>query len=330
MHRRYIKYSRPLVQAGFTLFALYIGYRFYLFYEWAIGKSNVYSPRPPGVEAFLPISALLGLKRWFITGHYDMIHPAGLTVLLAIITISFFFRKGFCGWICPVGFISNIVERLGQALGTSLYIKRALGALFSVPKYALMFFFLYVIFYRMDLRAIERFITSPYNIAVDGKMLKFFLSPSATTTAVIGGLVVASLFFKNLWCRFLCPYGALLGLLAAIGPSRIKRAEDQCISCKKCSKVCPAGIAVHKKGAVLDPDCIGCLECVGACPKDRCLSPAILGHPIQPIYFALMIVAVFIIFWLVAKGAGYWDTMVPPQVFKRFYMMMDAFSHPAY
>src|SRR5210317_2140562 len=102
-----IRLLRTLVQAGFTLFCLYTGYRFYLFYLWGTGQSLTYVPRPPSVEAFLPISALVGLKRLVLSGHYDMIHPAGLTIFLAAIFIAILLRKGFCGWICPVGFASN-------------------------------------------------------------------------------------------------------------------------------------------------------------------------------------------------------------------------------
>ena len=330
MNRKYLNYIRFFVQACFTIFSLYIGYRFYLFYEWAIGKGEAYYPRPPGVEAFLPISALLGLKRLLVTGHYDMIHPAGLTILLAVLAVSFLFRKGFCGWICPVGFISNLMERLGNALGTLFPVRRWIGAMVAVPKYALMMFFLYVIFLRMDPKAVEQFIMSPYNISADAKMLKFFLAPSSTTLWVVGGLIVISLFLKNFWCRFLCPYGALLGLLALIGPARIRRDEAECIDCRKCTKVCPAGIEVHNKKTVLDPDCIGCLECVGACPKDQCLTPEFGGRILAPIHFIMAVLLLFLGGWAVAKFLGYWDTVVPLHVFKKFYPMLDAFSHPSY
>ena len=108
---KWISSLRIAVQAGFTLFCLYAGYRFYLFYLWGTGQSDIYVPRPPSVEAFLPIGALVGLKRFLLSGHFDMIHPAGLTIFMAALVIGLLLRKGFCGWICPVGFVSNQIGR---------------------------------------------------------------------------------------------------------------------------------------------------------------------------------------------------------------------------
>jgi hypothetical protein len=54
---------RMMIQIGFSFFCLVAGYRFYQFYGWAIGQTEIYTARPASVEAFLPISALLGLKR---------------------------------------------------------------------------------------------------------------------------------------------------------------------------------------------------------------------------------------------------------------------------
>ena len=106
-----LKKLRFLTQSAFARFCLYSGVRFYQFYLWALDKSEVYVPRPQSVEAFLPIGALMNLKLLVFTGVYDNIHPAGLTVLIAALVIGLLFRKGFCGWICPVGFASNLAER---------------------------------------------------------------------------------------------------------------------------------------------------------------------------------------------------------------------------
>src|SRR5210317_763239 len=86
---------RMLVQAAFATFCLYTGYRFYQFYLWALDRSETFVPRPPAVEAFLPIGALVNLKRLVLTGIYDGIHPAGLTIFISALVIAILFRKGF-------------------------------------------------------------------------------------------------------------------------------------------------------------------------------------------------------------------------------------------
>lgn len=76
-----------------ALFCLYAGYNFYLFYLWGTGQTSIHVPRPHSVEAFLPIRALVGLKRLVLISNYDMIHPAGLTVFLAAMCIGLLVRK---------------------------------------------------------------------------------------------------------------------------------------------------------------------------------------------------------------------------------------------
>ena len=91
----------------------------------------------------------------------------------------------------------------------------------------------------MSLEAIIAFQRAPYNLVADGKMLLFFLAPSGLAAGVLLFLVLVSFFVRNFWCRYLCPYGALLGLLAFMSPVKVKRVAETCIDCQKCEKVCP-------------------------------------------------------------------------------------------
>ncbi|MGQ9745810.1 MAG: 4Fe-4S binding protein [Dissulfurimicrobium sp.] len=111
-----------------------------------------------------------------------------------------------------------------------------------MPKYILLLFFLYIILFRMDGQAISAFMSSPYNMLVDIKMLLFFLKPSMATLIFLITMVFLSIILKNPWCRYLCPYGALLGILALFSPIHVKRDETVCINCKRCTKTCPAPV----------------------------------------------------------------------------------------
>ncbi|MDH4320388.1 MAG: 4Fe-4S binding protein, partial [Desulfobulbaceae bacterium] len=272
LHDRDLKRFRLTVQAAFTLFCVFCGYRFYQFYLWASGKSELFVPRPPAIEAFLPISGLVGLKQLLLSGVYDDIHPAGLTIFIAALLTSLLFRKGFCGWICPVGFTSNLAEKLGL----KLKILRRAPAWLDIPllslKYLLLGLFAFLILVQMDLEAIRAFNHTPYNVVVDAKMLLLFMQPSPLTLWVMGFLVVVSFVSRNFWCRYLCPYGALLGILALASPMRVQRDQERCIDCHKCEKACPGSIRVASKTSINVPECVGCLECVAACPVADCLS----------------------------------------------------------
>jgi len=321
---------RRLVQAGFFLFILFAGWRFYLFFLWASGRSADFVTRSPAIEGFLPIGALVSLKRLILTGNYDTIHPAGLTIFLAALAIGFFFRKGFCAWICPIGFVSNLAEAVGKKLRVLVTPPVWLDYPLLSLKFLLLAFFTYIILWKMDLQAIEGFIATPYNLVVDAKMLLFFLEPSFLSLWIMIFLVAVSFFIRNFWCRYLCPYGALLGVLAFFGPVYVRRKPENCIDCHKCNRICPAAIKVSEKTTVRSPECIGCLECVAVCPQKECLNLTAVGSKNLPlITLPVAVVGLFLAFWLVAVLSGHWQSNAPPELLKALYMSdLKAVAHP--
>lgn len=311
---------RRTVQASFTLFCIFVGWRFHAFVQWARGHSETFVVRPPSVEGFLPISALLGLKRFLFTGQWDPVHPAGLTILVAALVMAWLFRKGFCGYICPVGLLSNMLEKVGRRMRLALVPVAWVDYPLMAVKYVLLGFFLYTVGFGMSLRSIEEFIRAPYNLVADAKMLDFFLAPSSTALLVLAGLVVLSVIFRNFWCRFLCPYGALLGLCSLLSPLSVKRNVETCVDCGKCTDICPGGIEVSAKNGVNSPECMGCSACVGVCPVKGCLSIR-AGRKRVPFWtVALGSVAVLLLAYTIATATGNWDAAMPSAMIRRIYM----------
>ncbi|MFV0423362.1 4Fe-4S binding protein [Oleidesulfovibrio sp.] len=318
---------RRTIQLCFALFSIFCGWRFYLYFHWATEQTGIFTPKPPMVEGFLPISALLGAKHFFTTGQWDPVHPAGLTIFFAAIGISLFFRKGFCGYICPIGYFSGLLERTGKRLGLNrrrparpdTTLKKITYALLRLPKYVIMAGFFWTIGFSMNAQATASFLTSPYNQVADSKMLLFFLNPSAIALTVLAVLGIASLFITNPWCRFLCPYGALLGIFSKLSPFAIQRDQSACIKCAQCSKACPAGIAVDTKIRISNADCIGCTECITACPKQDCLQVTALGR--KQFFWSICYgsVALLWISYLVAVWSGHWDVAVNADMVRMFH-----------
>lgn len=312
---------RLAVQSAFTLFCLWIGWRFLQFILWTQGRTDTFTPRPPSVEGFLPISAFMALKRLLFTGQWDPVHPAGLVILIAALFMAFFFRKGFCAYVCPVGLVHNLLERTGRALRINREPGPRLAAALGIPQYLLLGFFIWSTWFAMDLRTAESFLRGVYNMTADARMLDFFLSPSGTALAVMAVLALLALVVRNFWCRFLCPYGALLGIIALASPLSLRRDEDTCIDCRRCTTACPQGIRVHSKARVNSTQCIGCMQCAGACPVDGCLAPRV-GAKRVPLHFAAIgCVVLLLALWAWAEATGHWDNGMPSMMLKRLYLM---------
>lgn len=329
---RFLIPMRRVIHGAFLFYCLYIGYQFQQFFTWAITNEK-YTPRPPSIEAFLPIGALVSCKQFMLTGRYEVIHPAGLTTFITFLLLSFFFRKGFCGWICPVGFTSELISKCSDRFKTSLpktqnslqqsRLSRGLHYCLVSIKYLVLGFFLYAVCWKMDRGALENFIYSSYNITSDARMLLFFFNPSKLTLVLLGVLVVFTLLLRNFWCRFLCPYGALLGLLALASPLQLSRNEQYCIHCGKCEIVCPASVKITDKKQLINTACIGCLECTTVCPKPDCLNLTFyFQRKISHILLPAGLLLCFFVAWLTAEFTGHWHSSLSDETFKHFYQIL--------
>jgi polyferredoxin len=236
-------YSQPIRVAFQILFLalnLAIGIKFWLFVRYCeSGGTTLRVARPPGVEGWLPIASLMNLKAFVLTWEVPRVHPAGLFLLLAFLAICLLARKAFCSWLCPVGAVSEWLWRLGAgSLGRNLALPRWLDVVLRGLKYLLLTFFLWAVG-GMSVPAVRAFLDGQYGLIADVKVLNFFRRADQTTVIALGVLVLGSILIKNLWCRYLCPYGALLGLLAVASPARIRRETGPCVDCGKCARVCP-------------------------------------------------------------------------------------------
>lgn len=336
INKQNIQGFRFIVQLSFALLCIWIGIEFHFFIKYLeSGGAAAFIARPPGAEAFLPISSLMSLKYFFLSGEIHSLHPAGLFIFVAVVAVSLLFGKSFCGWICPVGLLSESVADFGDKI-----TKKVFGRTFRMPrfidyplrslKYFLLGFFAYVVLIAMDETALRIFLDNDYNLLSDIKMYYFFINISQFAFVVISVLFILSIFIRNFWCRYLCPYGALLGFIGLFSPNKISRNEASCIDCSLCAKACPSKIKVDKVKTVISDECNSCFNCIDACPVKETLDlkNQFFGFTISKKAAAILIVALFIIITGIGMLTGNWQNRVSKEEYLKKFNKVESVGHP--
>lgn len=321
------QFLRSTVQLTFALLCLWIGIEFYLFVRWGMSAGQqAFVQRPPGAEGFLPISALISLKYWVQTGIINGVHPSGLFIFLSIVAVSMLVKKAFCGWLCPIGTLSESLWMLGQKLfRRNIQLPRWLDYPLRSLKYILLFFFAWSVI-QMDIPALAGFIYSPYNKVADIKMYLFFAQISTVALWTIIVLVLLSVVIKNFWCRFLCPYGALLGLAGLLSPFKITRNSASCVDCTLCTKACPSNIKVHTAKRVWSDECMSCMQCVEVCPVKNTLGMQLssTSRPLRPWVIGSLVAGLFVLITGAAMLTGHWHNAISQSEYQRRFMQLDS------
>ncbi len=329
-----IQKYRSIIQILFILLVFWIGIEFYLFIGYLeSGGNTTFYDRPPGVDSFLPISSLMSIYYWILTGTLHQAHPAGFFILLAVIALSWIFGKSFCSWICPIGTLSEYIADFGDWVQKKLfkrilYIPKWLDFPLRSLKYLLFGFFAKAIF-TMSALTLNTFLSSSYNIVSDLKMYYFFAEISRFSLIVIGILFIFSIFIRGFWCRYLCPYGALVGILSLLSPNKITRKTESCIDCSKCTIVCPARIKVDKVKTVISDECTTCLSCIDVCPvKDTLqLSNLVSKKKVKKIFVAYGIIAIFLLITGIGVISDNWQNSVTSEEYLEHYQKLEKIDH---
>jgi NapH/MauN family ferredoxin-type protein len=216
-------------------------------------------------EAFCPfggVEAAWGLLR---QGTYSCTtSEMNTAMLIGVAVLALLAGKAFCAWICPVGFFGELLYKLGRVVPfvrkivLPLRVDRWLR-LARYPFTALMLVFTF--------RAGELVLRGydPFYILFSGfgHGTLGLISVIALAIFVLGSTVV-----PMLWCRFLCPLGAVQDLLARFGLLRLHRDAPSCTSCGACDRACLQRLAVSTPATIASIDCTRCLDCIDACPTN--------------------------------------------------------------
>ena len=170
------------------------------------------------------------------------------------LVVAVFFGRAFCGGVCPLGAIQELVvlrpvavpRRLDRALGLLKYVYLGLAILFAV----------------------KPGLARDFLICRFDPFVGFFRRSGSPAMLMLGGgFLLAGMFIGRPYCRWLCPYGGLLTWCTRVARHGVTITPDKERDCGLCKDACPYG-AIEKLRAVR-PRCLYCARCYASCPGRR-------------------------------------------------------------
>jgi ferredoxin len=272
---------------------------------------HVLGEAAPSIHAICPLGGLESMLTIVTIGTFVKKIFLGTFVLFIVtLVLAVVLRRSFCGQICPFGGLQEFFAKLGQKIFKKRFvIPRKADRILRYLKYVVL-----VLTIVMAWLTAELWITpyDPYNAL--GHLADW---NTLTTTYLVGFILLivtllGSLIFDRVFCKYLCPAGALYGIIGKISPWAVRVNKNKCIRCGLCDKACPMNVKVMecKKGKVSDIECINCNECVNACPVKGAISTGFSKKAIlHPIIATIVTAALFFVPILVAKGFGYYQVL---------------------
>ncbi len=219
-------------------------------------------------EAFCPFGGMESLWGLFREGQFSCATgPLNMSMLVAVIVLAIIAKKAFCGWTCPIGFLSELIGRLGMKITRrKSFVNPNLNYKLKLIRYAGLILALYFT-YRTGELILRGY--DPFYIIFSGFGHGTLGLVSVIVLAII---ILGSFIVPMFFCRYLCPLGATLDPFSRLGLIKVARDEALCIDCGECHTACPHDIAPNNMIYVRDRDCTNCLECIDSCPEKECLT----------------------------------------------------------
>lgn len=195
-----------------------------------------------------------------------------LVVVLSVYPLTLLFGRFFCGWICAMGSLGDLLtsirnglkikeHQIGESTDSKLKLVKYIFLLFSI----LFIWVLQIVAIPQGLNPLDAF-----GVLASLENLDLLFTTFLVATVLLIGILVASFFVPRFFCRYLCPTGAILSLISLPRMLTIKKPRANCRNCSLCTQNCPMSIPLYKTDKSRSGECIECGQCVTGCPMKNC------------------------------------------------------------
>jgi len=266
----------------------------------------------PAIDALDPFGGLETLMKFVAGGEFvRRIEPGNIVLFGGIVILGVVLSRFFCGWFCAFGALQGVFGWIGKKLFRKRFIiPKKIDRVLRFVKYPLL-----VVIIAHTWVAGELVIRSRDPLAAFAHLWagpEALFSEFAVGTVILLLVMILSATYERVFCKYLCPLGAVNAILGRIPLFRIKRSESTCVSCAKCDHVCPMNVDVSTGHAVDSAECIACMECVTACPtKKDTLKTTLAGKTVKTGTIVIVGFAIFIAAALIGQATGMLHFVAP-------------------
>jgi len=217
------------------------------------------------LHSLCPFGGVVTIYQYATVGTFvQKIHESAFVLMVIGFGLAILFGPVFCGWVCPLGTVQEWVAKWGKKLFKRRYNHFVPPKIDNALRYVRYLVLAWVIYVTATSGTLFFAQYDPYFA-----LFNFWNTEvSWTALGILGITLGMSLFVERPWCKYACPYGAVLGISNMFRIFKIRRAESTCKADGACSIMCPMNIPVDTVKTVRDHQCISCLECTSEaiCP----------------------------------------------------------------
>jgi polyferredoxin len=249
-----------------------------------------------------PVNWFLQLDPLAAVGTILTTHTLYWPLLWALVTVvlTIIFGRFFCGWVCPfgsihhfIGFLANRSKKTPEKIRLNKYRKA------QCIKYFILIAFLFMAAFPSLAATLQTGLLDPIPLvsrSFNLVLLPIFDNSSSFTSvmkrfyegawlifAIFSAAILLNLLIPRFYCRFICPLGALFGIIDRFAVWRIGKKAKECINCKLCECYCEGGC--EPAGNMRISECVLCFNCLDICKDDLIAYqtvPSLAGEIVSP------------------------------------------------